>query len=119
MENVLQTVWELLTLYGLKIVAAVVILIIGNWVVKFIRSLIKRILAKRKVDKTISEFTGTEADRVLEALQKEKLRFSFENRPVADPGIASYTFVVTFADGTDVSIKTPIPTSTSGPTLTP
>ena len=29
MENVLQTVWELLTLYGLKIVAAIVILIGG------------------------------------------------------------------------------------------
>jgi uncharacterized repeat protein (TIGR01451 family) len=54
-------------------------------------------------------FTGRESDRVLEALQKEKLRFTFENRPVADPDLVEYTFVVTFADGTDVSITTPLP----------
>jgi hypothetical protein len=53
-----------------------------------------------------ADLTGSEADRTLEALQKEKLRFSFENRPVADPGEVEYTFVVIFADGTDVSIKT-------------
>jgi small conductance mechanosensitive channel len=58
MENALQTAWELLTLYGLKIVAAMVILVIGNWVVKFIRNLIKKVMYKRKVDKTITEFSG-------------------------------------------------------------
>ena len=52
-------------------------------------------------------FTGSVSDRTLEALQKEKLRFSFENKPVADPDLVKYVFVVTFADGTDVSIVTP------------
>ena len=56
-----------------------------------------------------ADFTGSEVDRTLEALQKEKLRFTFENKPVADPDLVKYVFVVTFADGTDVSITTPYP----------
>jgi hypothetical protein len=61
------------------------------------------------------DFTGSESDRILEAFQKEKLRFTFENRPVADPDDVEYTFVVTFADGTDVSITTPTTTSFAAP----
>jgi hypothetical protein len=56
-----------------------------------------------------NELTGNESRRTLEALQKEKLRFTFENRPVADPDALEYTFVVTFADGTDASITTAAP----------
>jgi hypothetical protein len=58
-------------------------------------------------DEPDAVFTGDERDRTLEALEKEKLRFTFENKPVADPALYPYTFVVTFADGTDVSISTP------------
>ena len=58
MENTLQAAWQLLTLYGLKVVAALVILIVGNWVVKFIRNMLKKLLKKREVDVTISEFVG-------------------------------------------------------------
>jgi uncharacterized repeat protein (TIGR01451 family) len=52
-----------------------------------------------------TDFSGSELDRTLEALEKEKLRFTFKNRPVTDPGLLRYTFVVTFADGTDVSVQ--------------
>jgi hypothetical protein len=58
-----------------------------------------------------ADFTGSVGDRTLEALQKEKLRFTFENKPVADPDFTKYTFVVTFADGTDVSITTAVGTN--------
>jgi hypothetical protein len=54
-----------------------------------------------------ADFSGPESNRILEAGQKEKLRFTFRNRPVADPSVFEYTFVVTFEDGTDVSITTP------------
>jgi hypothetical protein len=56
-----------------------------------------------------ADFVGRESDRILEALQSEKLRFTFENRPVADPALVEYTFVVTFSDGSDVSITTAQP----------
>ena len=56
-----------------------------------------------------ADFTGPESNRVLEALQKEKLRFRFENKPVADPDLVEYTFVVTFGDGSDLSITTALP----------
>ncbi len=50
-------------------------------------------------------FSGSELDRTLEAFEKEKLRFTFENRPVTDPARIRYSFIVTFADGTDVSVQ--------------
>ena len=53
------------------------------------------------------EFTGQESDRILEALQKEKLRFTFKERPVADPASSVYVFYVEFDDGTQVAITTP------------
>ena len=52
------------------------------------------------------DFIGVEGWRILEALEKAKLRFTFENSPVADPDFTEYTFVVTFADGTEVPITT-------------
>jgi hypothetical protein len=50
-------------------------------------------------------FSSQESARLLEALQKQKLRFSFANRPVDDPSFYHYSFIVTFADGTDVSVN--------------
>jgi uncharacterized repeat protein (TIGR01451 family) len=64
-------------------------------------------LANNKL--VITAFTGQQSSRILQALQKEKLRFTFAKRPVADPDRVEYTFIVTFADGTDVSITTPYP----------
>jgi small conductance mechanosensitive channel len=58
MQDTLQVAWGLLTAYGLKIVAALVILVAGQWAVKFIRNLIKKLMAKRQVDPTITEFVG-------------------------------------------------------------
>jgi len=42
--------------YGLKIVAAILILVIGRWIAKGIRALIKRLLEKSKVDPTLVSF---------------------------------------------------------------
>jgi small conductance mechanosensitive channel len=58
MQDTLQVAWELLTAYGVKIVAALVILVLGQWVVKFIRNLIKKVMTRRRVDPTIGEFVG-------------------------------------------------------------
>ena len=57
MSQVLEKVWELVTIYGLKVVAAIVILIIGRWVAKGISKLIGRMMEKGKVDHTVQRFT--------------------------------------------------------------
>ena len=38
MENLFQKIWEVLAIYGLRIIAALVILSLGRWLAKFIKS---------------------------------------------------------------------------------
>lgn len=45
--------------YWLKIVAAILILVIGRWIAKGIRVLVKRLLEKSKVDPTLISFVGS------------------------------------------------------------
>jgi small conductance mechanosensitive channel len=58
MENLAQKVWELLTVYGLKIVAAIAIFIIGRWVAKALTKGVKRLMENRNVDQTLVKFTA-------------------------------------------------------------
>ena len=57
MSKILAKDWELITIYGLKVLAAVVILIVGRWVAKGITRLIGRMMEKSKIDQTIQRFT--------------------------------------------------------------
>jgi small conductance mechanosensitive channel len=50
---------ELLTAYGLKILAAIAILIIGRWVAKWLRRLVERLLQKGKTDPIIIGFVSS------------------------------------------------------------
>ncbi len=52
-------VWELITIYGIKVVAAVVIFIVGRWVAKIVRNIVKSMLRKSKVDETIGRFVAS------------------------------------------------------------
>jgi small conductance mechanosensitive channel len=65
MEQLLPKIWELLTFYGIKIVAALAILIFGRWIAKIIEKIICRILEKRNVDPTIVTFTSNLAYTIL------------------------------------------------------
>ncbi|MDJ0781059.1 MAG: mechanosensitive ion channel, partial [Desulfosarcinaceae bacterium] len=58
MEQGIAKASELLTLYGLKLVAAVVIFIVGRWVAKLLRKLIERLMVKSNMDQTLVSFTG-------------------------------------------------------------
>jgi len=58
LNTILPKLQELITLYGLKIIAAVVILIVGRWVAKGLRRLTVRALIKGKVDETLVSFLG-------------------------------------------------------------
>jgi small conductance mechanosensitive channel len=58
MEEMLDKIVQLLTVYGLKVLAALAIFIIGRWVAKGVRKLVVRIMTKGKVDPTLITFTS-------------------------------------------------------------
>ena len=58
METIIQEIWGQLAIYGLKVIAALVILVVGRWVaIGFKRFFLKQ-LDKKAVDPTISRFVG-------------------------------------------------------------
>lgn len=58
MENVSALVGELVTRFGLRIIAAIAIFIIGTWLAKVIRRIVKNVLSKSRVDPTLIGFAG-------------------------------------------------------------
>ncbi len=57
MEKLVDKVIEWISLFGLKLIAAIAILFIGSIVIKILKKILQRVLDKRDVDKTISSFT--------------------------------------------------------------
>ena len=57
-EEILSKIYEFAITYGVRIVAAIVIFIVGKWVAKLISSFIEKIMKKAKVDKTLISFVG-------------------------------------------------------------
>jgi small conductance mechanosensitive channel len=58
MEEIIGKVYQLLTVYGLKVLAALAIFIIGRWVAKGVRKLVDRLMTKSNVDPTLVSFTA-------------------------------------------------------------
>jgi len=55
-ENIISKVWEMLTVYGLKIIAAIVVFIVGRWIAKLLKSFTQKVMTKKGVDTTIVSF---------------------------------------------------------------
>jgi small conductance mechanosensitive channel len=55
-ESILTRVVELLTVYGLKIVAAFIVFIVGRWIAKLMSKIMKKVMVKSAVDPTIVSF---------------------------------------------------------------
>lgn len=58
MDAIIAKLQEWGAFYGLKIVAAIIVLIVGRWIAKAIRKLVKKILIKRNIDPTLISFVG-------------------------------------------------------------
>ena len=56
MEDIWQTISNYLAQYGLKVLGAIIIFVIGRWVAKIISKLIHQALLKSKFDETIAHF---------------------------------------------------------------
>ncbi len=56
-EAILTKMYEFLATYWLKVVAAIIILVVGRWVAKFVSKVVARGMTKAKVDATLANFT--------------------------------------------------------------
>jgi small conductance mechanosensitive channel len=59
MEENLEFMQELVVLYGVKILMALVIFIIGKWVVKKLANVVEKLMQKNEVDPAIRNFSGS------------------------------------------------------------
>jgi small conductance mechanosensitive channel len=58
MQEWLSTAQQLAVDYGIRILAAVIVLVVGRWVAGGIRRVIERLMEKGRLDPTIIKFTG-------------------------------------------------------------
>ena len=58
LSNILPRLQELLAFYGLKIIAAILIFVVGRWIAKALRNVIKRMMTKGNVDEILISFVG-------------------------------------------------------------
>lgn len=58
LNGILPKLQEFATFYGLKIIAAILIFIIGRWLAKMIKNLIVKVMKKGEVDATLTSFVG-------------------------------------------------------------
>lgn len=59
MEDIIPKVQDLLATFGIKVLMALLILVIGRWVAKFLRDLTAKIMAKTGTDATLVKFVGS------------------------------------------------------------
>ena len=57
LQNVLGKIWELITVFGLQLIAAIAVFIVGRWACKLIRGFIEGMMQKAKVEQTLRSFT--------------------------------------------------------------
>ena len=58
MEGLISNVWELLTIYGLKVIAAIVVFVVGRWIAKGLTKFVENLMNKRQLDSTIVSFVA-------------------------------------------------------------
>ena len=58
MEAIIPKVQELVSTFGIKVVTALLILVIGRWVAKFLRNLTGKMMGKGNLDATLVKFVG-------------------------------------------------------------
>jgi small conductance mechanosensitive channel len=52
----LGKIWELITVFGLQIIAAIAVFVVGRWACKLIRGIIERMMQKAEVEQTLRTF---------------------------------------------------------------
>jgi len=55
-EKILTTIYQYLAEYGLRILGAIIIFLVGKWLAKIISQFTEKALIKAKLDKTLAKF---------------------------------------------------------------
>jgi small conductance mechanosensitive channel len=58
MENLIAKVSELLPVYGLRVLAAIVVFIVGRWIAKGLTKAVEKLMNRSEVDPTLIRFTA-------------------------------------------------------------
>ncbi len=58
MENIVIKAMDLITLYGLKIIAAIAVLIVGRWMARALTNFATKVMNKKHIDPTIVSFVA-------------------------------------------------------------
>ena len=58
MGSYIETVQGWITLYGMKVVGAIVILVVGRWIAKLIKALLLKIMERSRVEATLAGFAA-------------------------------------------------------------
>ena len=58
MSNLIPKLTELITLYGVKVIAALAIFILGRWIARIVKGFVQRLMRKTEVDDTLVSFVG-------------------------------------------------------------
>ena len=56
MENTILKLQEFIAFYGLKIIGSIVIFIVGRWIAKIIKNIVRKIMAKKDLEGTVVSF---------------------------------------------------------------
>ncbi|MCK4233216.1 mechanosensitive ion channel [candidate division WOR-3 bacterium] len=58
MKDLTAKLWEFLAIYGLKIIVAIIVFIVGRWLAKLLRGITQKVMTKKKLDPTIVSFAA-------------------------------------------------------------
>jgi small conductance mechanosensitive channel len=58
MKDILMRIYEYLATYGLQIIAAIVIFVVGRWIAKLIAKWVRSLMVKAKVEEALTNFVG-------------------------------------------------------------
>ena len=56
MQETLDKIYGLLIQYGMSLIAAIIIFLIGKWVARLVSNIVENILLKSKIEKTLASF---------------------------------------------------------------
>ncbi len=57
-STIIPKLQEFVAFYGIKVIAAVAIFVIGRWIAKIVRNFVRRLMERSKVDVTLVSFVG-------------------------------------------------------------
>lgn len=57
-KELMTKMWELATVFGLKLLAAIAVFVFGRWVAMALKDLLRKMMEKAKIDETLTAFIG-------------------------------------------------------------